>query len=163
MSSLSHQEREPTRTVRSSARADVSGHDSVYRMPGDLVDGRSAPASGALVSQASRNTRRCAPSCEGNLGVSNRGTFRAIADELRERISSRRDEASAELSGELALAEEFGVARGKIRAALAVLEDEGLIEVVPGHGRRVAGEEESAPGYERVAQSLRTHLAVGEF
>jgi DNA-binding transcriptional regulator YhcF (GntR family)/8-oxo-dGTP pyrophosphatase MutT (NUDIX family) len=95
--------------------------------------------------------------------VSDRGTFRAIADELRDRIGGSGYEPGAELPGELALAEEFGVARGTIRSALAVLEDERVIEVVPGHGRRVAGEDQTAPGYERVAQSLRTRLAAGQF
>jgi DNA-binding transcriptional regulator YhcF (GntR family)/8-oxo-dGTP pyrophosphatase MutT (NUDIX family) len=95
--------------------------------------------------------------------VTDRGTFRAIAGELRDRISDGRYAAGAEVPGELALAEEFGVARGTIRSALGILEDERLIEVVPGHGRRVADDDGHAPNYERVAQSLRSRLAAGEF
>ena len=68
---------------------------------------------------------------------------------------------------ELALGEEYDVARGTVRSALALLLDEGLIEVVPGQGRRVAGAppaaREPATAYEQIARKLQIRLDAGEF
>jgi DNA-binding GntR family transcriptional regulator len=66
---------------------------------------------------------------------------------------------------ELAVAEQHAVSRGTARAALALLVDEGLIEVVPGQGRRVAGGATTSPATEwgRVAGALRNRLKAGEF
>lgn len=94
-----------------------------------------------------------------------RGTYRQIADDLRARIRSGGLKAGAMVPSELAIAEERSVSRGTVRSALALLVDEGLIEVVPGQGRRVVGS--AAPGlpataWERVADSLRRRLTAGE-
>lgn len=69
------------------------------------------------------------------------------------------------LPTEAALSAEYGVARGTVRAALALLTDEGLIEVVPGRGRRVAGAaaHEPATAYERVAAHLRERIEASDF
>jgi len=67
---------------------------------------------------------------------------------------------------ELALVEQHGVSRGTVRSALALLVDEGLIEVVPGQGRRVVGNPtsiEPTTAYERIAAVLRRRLEAGEF
>jgi DNA-binding GntR family transcriptional regulator len=67
---------------------------------------------------------------------------------------------------ESALVERHGVARGTVRAALALLEDEGLIESVPGQGRRVVGAPEQrrpTTAYERIAADLRRRIEAGEF
>jgi len=67
---------------------------------------------------------------------------------------------------ELALVEQHGVSRGTVRSALALLVDEGLIEVVPGQGRRVvgpAGDVKPSTAYERIAADLRQRLESGEF
>lgn len=67
---------------------------------------------------------------------------------------------------ELMLVEQHGVSRGTVRSALALLVDEGLIEVVPGQGRRVVGDAASVKpttAYERIALALRQRLEAGEF
>ncbi len=96
-----------------------------------------------------------------------RGTYRRIADELRQRVRAGDLPAGAMVPSELALSEDYGVARGTARAALAVLAEEGLIEVVPGQGRRVVGrppvDHEPVTAYERIATALRTRIDAGEF
>ena len=61
-----------------------------------------------------------------------RGTYRQIADELREVIGRGGLRPGDMVPSELVLAERHGVSRGTARSALAVLVDEGLVEVVPG-------------------------------
>jgi DNA-binding transcriptional regulator YhcF (GntR family)/8-oxo-dGTP pyrophosphatase MutT (NUDIX family) len=96
--------------------------------------------------------------------VAERGTFRVIADELRQRIVDGDYARGADLPGEHAVANEFDVSRNTARAALQILEQEGLVETVPGVGRRVAVVGERAqPEYERVATRLRTRLISAEF
>lgn len=95
-----------------------------------------------------------------------RGTYRQIADDLRRRIRSG-ELASGELvPSELTLVEHHGVSRGTVRSALALLVDEGLIEVVRGQGRRVVGDvSRVAPttAYEQIAAALLRRLDAGEF
>jgi DNA-binding GntR family transcriptional regulator len=99
--------------------------------------------------------------------VAERGIYRQIAGDLRQRIRSGELRIGAMVPSELALSEEYGVARGTARAALAILAEEGLIEVVPGQGRRVAGsppaDQEPVTAYERIATALRTRIDAGEF
>lgn len=95
-----------------------------------------------------------------------RGTFRQIADLLRELIREGALKPGAMVPSELTLVEQHGVARGTVRSALALLVDEGLIEVVPGQGRRVAGgPTDSVPGtaYERIAADLARRVRAEEF
>lgn len=94
-----------------------------------------------------------------------RGTYRQIADEIRQLIASGDLQPGAMVPSELALSERHDVARGTVRAALAVLVDEGLIEVVPGHGRRVVGATATLTdtAWGTVATSLRERLDAGEF
>jgi GntR family transcriptional regulator len=66
--------------------------------------------------------------------VADRGTYLRIADELRRDIEAGRFLPGATVPSELSLSEQYGVARGTIRAALALLADENLIE-----GRAAAG------------------------
>lgn len=98
-------------------------------------------------------------------GVAPRGTYRQIADEIRQLIASGDLQPGATVPSELTLSEQHDVARGTVRAALALLVDEGLIEVVPGHGRRVAGAEATPTdtAWGKVATSLRKRLEAGEF
>lgn len=94
-----------------------------------------------------------------------RGTYRQIADDLRARIRSGGLAVGAMVPSELAIAEERAVSRGTVRSALALLVDEGLIEVLPGQGRRVIGNAPTglpATAWERVADDLRRRLAAGE-
>lgn len=95
-----------------------------------------------------------------------RGTYRRIAAELRRRISSGELPPGTLVASEMALVQEFGVSRGTVRSALALLVDEGLAEVVPGQGRRVVGEAASAEpvtAYERISRELQQRLDAGEF
>lgn len=95
-----------------------------------------------------------------------RGTFRQIADQLRDLIREGVLKPGAMVPSELALVEQHGVARGTVRSALALLVDEGLIEVVPGQGRRVAGEPtdvEATTAYERIAADLARRVRAEEF
>jgi DNA-binding GntR family transcriptional regulator len=63
--------------------------------------------------------------------------YRVIAAELREMIQSGRLGPGEALPSESALAEQYGVARGTARHALAELEGAGLVEPVHGRGRFV--------------------------
>lgn len=95
-----------------------------------------------------------------------RGTYRQIAVDLRLRVASGELAPGAMVPSELALVEQHGVSRGTVRSALALLVDEGLIEVVPGQGRRVvgpAGDVKPSTAYERIAADLRQRLESGEF
>lgn len=59
---------------------------------------------------------------------------RQIANELRQRITSGDLPAGARLPSITTLMQEHGVARNTARRALAILVDEGLIEIVHGWG-----------------------------
>lgn len=97
--------------------------------------------------------------------MAERGTYRKIAAELTRRIEAGELKPGAMLPSEASLAEEFQVARGTARSALALLEDEGQAEVVPGRGRRVTGDgtTEASTAYEAIAYALRARIDAGEF
>ncbi|ODU04288.1 MAG: hypothetical protein ABS81_11105 [Pseudonocardia sp. SCN 72-86] len=94
-----------------------------------------------------------------------RGTYRTIADELRRLIERGELSPGEMVPSELALSEQHQVARGTVRSALALLVDEGLIEVVAGQGRRVVGAASPVPttAYERIAGDLLRRIEAGEF
>lgn len=64
---------------------------------------------------------------------------------------------------EAQLCEEYDVARGTARTALALLVDDGLVEVVPGVGRRVAGGTgaDRTTAYGRIAEDLAEQIRAG--
>jgi DNA-binding GntR family transcriptional regulator len=99
--------------------------------------------------------------------LADRGTYRVIATELARRIDTGELRPGEMLPSEPALSAEFAVARGTVRAALALLEERGLAEVIPGTGRRVLGERpdgiEPTTAYERLAEAMRQRIAAGEF
>jgi DNA-binding GntR family transcriptional regulator len=100
--------------------------------------------------------------------VAPRGTFRKIADDLRRQVTAGDLLPGTLVPSELALVEQFHVSRGTVRSALALLVEEGLIEVVPGQGRRVVGKSHpdgAVPltAYERIAADLRDRMHAGEF
>ena len=64
-----------------------------------------------------------------------RGTYRQIADQLRQSIARGELRPGDMVPTELALAEQHTVSRGTARSALAILVEEGLVEVLPGQGR----------------------------
>ena len=95
-----------------------------------------------------------------------RGTYRQIADELRRSIAHGELRPGDMVPSELALAEQHAVSRGTARSALAILVEEGLVEVLPGQGRRVVGGPRSTPPdteWGRVAAALRERLEAGEY
>lgn len=98
--------------------------------------------------------------------VAPRDTYRRIAAEVRRRIVSGELSPGALVASEKTLVDEYGVSRGTVRSALALLAEEGLVEVVPGQGRRVVGQavgSEPATAYERIARELQRRLDAGEF
>jgi len=110
---------------------------------------------------------------EGSADVSTRrtarGTWAHIADALRQRIAAGDPPPGSLLPSEAALCGEYGVVRNTVRRALAALENEGLIETLPGRGRIVrAGDEPQSSGkgtlpqYRRIATELRTAIERGE-
>lgn len=63
--------------------------------------------------------------------------YRQIAGILRARIESGELESGRPIPSEIAVQQEFGVARATARKAVALLRDEGLIMTVPGLGSYV--------------------------
>ncbi|WP_344144332.1 GntR family transcriptional regulator, partial [Polymorphospora rubra] len=63
--------------------------------------------------------------------------YRQIADELRQRIKSGTLPAGAALPTEVELMEQWGVARGTVREAIALLRAEGLISTARHRGSHV--------------------------
>ena len=59
-----------------------------------------------------------------------------LAEDLRDDILSGRLQPGARL-GEVALAERFSVSRGPVRAALNLLNETGIVTIVPNSGARV--------------------------
>src|SRR5690606_26462773 len=60
--------------------------------------------------------------------------YRDIANELRKRITTGQYRSGDRLPTYAALADEFGVGRGAISAAIALLQQEGLVHVSGGRG-----------------------------
>ena len=92
-----------------------------------------------------------------------RGTYRQIADQLRRSIAHGELRPGDMVPSELALAEQHAVSRGTARSALAILVEEGLVEVLPGQGRRVVGGPRSTPldtEWSRVAAALQVSRHV---
>ena len=94
-----------------------------------------------------------------------RGTYRTIADENQSRNHRGDLPHYTVVPSELTIAEERSVSRGTVRSTLALLADEGLIEVVRGQGRRVVGvaaDRTSSTAWESVAEALRYRLQSGD-
>lgn len=64
--------------------------------------------------------------------------YEGVADQLRASIKNGEFPRDARLPGEPVLAERFGTARITVRKALELLQQEGLIVVIPSRGRFVA-------------------------
>ncbi len=65
--------------------------------------------------------------------------WRQLADLLRDQIATGKLPAGARVPSETHLVQEYGLARGTVRKALATLEDEDLIVRVQGRGSFVKG------------------------
>lgn len=69
------------------------------------------------------------------------------------------------LPSEAALCAEFGIARNTVRRAMAVLEEEGLIQTIPSKGRLVLGggmAKKDPYLYQAIAGGLREQIEKGE-
>jgi DNA-binding GntR family transcriptional regulator len=90
-----------------------------------------------------------------------------IADTLRQRITAGELAPGSMLPSESALARDFGVARGTVRQALAMLEEGGLVTTQPGRGRWVGdGAMHPVQGHtrhEQVAEEIRSAIRGGQF
>jgi len=96
-----------------------------------------------------------------------RGTWAQIADAQRARIIAGELPPGSLLPSEAVLCGEYGVVRNTVRRALAALEDEGLIETLPGRGRVVRTPDDSSrggtlPQYRRIAAELRAAIERGD-
>lgn len=74
---------------------------------------------------------------EPGLGISRRYLHDEVAERLRELIRSGELEPRARVN-ELELAERFGISRTPLREAIKILATEGLLELLPNRGARVA-------------------------
>src|SRR5215213_106301 len=66
-----------------------------------------------------------------------RALYRQLADELRRRIMSGELVPGSKLPSESTLAQEYGLARPAVRAAISVLRSEGLVSTERGFGTKV--------------------------
>lgn len=91
-----------------------------------------------------------------------------IAATLRDRIRDGEFEPGDRFPSEAAISAEFGVARGTAREALKKLENDGLVDTLPGVGRivrivRSARQADKAPRYRRIADELIAAIEAGEY
>ncbi|MFF5207813.1 GntR family transcriptional regulator [Streptosporangium sp. NPDC000396] len=95
--------------------------------------------------------------------LTGRQVYDRIAERLRAQITAGHYPPAGALPSEAALAQRFHVARSTVRRALAILEDEGLIDTMPGAGRRVKSTEQRAAlyRYQAIAAALRERITTG--
>lgn len=95
--------------------------------------------------------------------LTGRRVYDRIAERLRAQIASGHYPPAGALPSEATLARRFLVARSTVRRALAVLEDEGLIDTMPGAGRRVKDLEQRTAlyRYQAIAATLREQISTG--
>jgi DNA-binding GntR family transcriptional regulator len=88
-----------------------------------------------------------------------------IAAALRDRIRNGGLEPGDKLPSEADVSAEFRVARGTAREALKRLEDDGLVDTLPGVGRvvRSAEQADKTPRYRRIAADLIAAIEADEY
>ncbi|MGH3381838.1 MAG: winged helix-turn-helix domain-containing protein [Pseudonocardiaceae bacterium] len=88
-----------------------------------------------------------------------------IAAALRDRIHGGVLKPGDKLPSEAEISAEFGVARGTTREALKQLEDDGLVDTLPGVGRIVHSTEQTnkTPLYRRIAADLIAAIESGDY
>jgi GntR family transcriptional regulator len=117
----------------------------------------------------SRGYSRCSPRPTGELRggalvpidpSSDRAVFRQLADELRDEIRSGRRPGGSQLPTESEFQAQWGVSRTTVRAALRVLEAEGLVFSRKGYGSYVR----ERPPIRRIGSTQRhaAHRATGK-
>lgn len=97
-----------------------------------------------------------------NPGKTAWGAYAQIAETLRQRIHSGHLIPGSPLPSESALCKEFSVVRNTIRRALAMLENEKLIETLPGKGRAVRGTLPTQYQHGRITTDLRQQIERGD-
>jgi DNA-binding GntR family transcriptional regulator len=97
-----------------------------------------------------------------NPGQTAWGAYAQIAATLRQCIHSGQLAPGSSLPSEAALCKEFSVVRNTIRRALAILENEELIETLPGKGRAVRGASPTQYQYRRITTDLRQQIECGD-
>lgn len=85
-----------------------------------------------------------------------RGTYRAVADDLRRRIEE--GEFTRQLPSRIEIAAHYKVSASLAERAVNTLQDEGVIECVHGVGTFVAGTRDNRPIVEQLVDLLRTGL-----
>ncbi|MBR7830252.1 GntR family transcriptional regulator [Actinospica sp. MGRD01-02] len=97
------------------------------------------------------------------------GAYKTITASLRQRIMRGEFAPGALLPSEAELSSEYSVSRNTLRRALTELEEEQLINVLPGRGRVVAepgkprgGSQRTEPSYRLIAADLRAKIESGE-
>lgn len=97
------------------------------------------------------------------------GAYKTITASLRQRIMRGEFAPGALLPSEAELCSEYSVSRNTLRRALTELEEEQLINVLPGRGRVVAepgqprrGSQSTEPSYRLIAADLRAKIESGE-
>jgi len=81
-----------------------------------------------------------------------------ITNVIRERITTGELAPGASVPSEAALCEEFTVFRNTVRRALGALENEGLIETLPGAGRIVRSGTPAQYAYQRIFTDIRGRI-----
>lgn len=93
-----------------------------------------------------------------------RSKSQQVTTELRRQIESGKYQPAAELPSVAELSVTFGVSVGTVRAALAVLDAEGLTVARQGRPRMVAAQGRAGGlRYEQIADQLRTAIAAGVY
>jgi DNA-binding GntR family transcriptional regulator len=78
--------------------------------------------------------------------------YEKVADGIRAAIQAGEYRAGSRLPGEHEFSQRYGVARITVRRALELLQQEGLVSVVPSKGRYVSGEAQGASSVTRLAE-----------
>jgi DNA-binding GntR family transcriptional regulator len=137
-------------------------HAATRRQAGDSISSKPirvsrAPAS-TLVPTTAERSHVARPK-------SSDAVYLKIAAALRDRIHAGDPKPGDKLPSEAAVSTEFGVARGTAREALKKLEDDGLVDTLPGVGRVVRSTEQAdkAPRYRRIAAELVAAIEAGDY
>lgn len=112
---------------------------------------------GELVTISSRRQRISVSSGRAAWGV-----YAQIADALRQCITNGDFAPGSLIPSEAALCKQFSVVRNTIRRALALLEDDNLIQTLPGKGRVVRGISHIQYEHCRITADLRQQIERGD-
>ncbi len=86
--------------------------------------------------------------------------YKRIADEIAARLKAGLYRAEGFIPGESEVSREFKASRITVRGAMKILEEAGLVEAVPGKGRRIAGQGRPPRRAGKPGRKLRISCAV---